>query len=169
MIHDMLTFLRGAPSGREAIAVHELIAEVVQVIEPQMSDKRVELRVDLQCDLVRVRGDRKALIGALTNLLENALQASQPGNTVRLGVRADSIRLEISVSDQGKGMSPEVQRRLFEPFFTTRPEGTGLGLAIMRSVIDAHGGDVEVKSEPGRGTTFLVWLPVQALAAESAA
>jgi signal transduction histidine kinase len=74
----------------------------------------------------------------------------------------------IRVSDQGEGMPPEVQRRLFEPFFTTRSEGTGLGLAIMRSVIDAHGGEVEVQSEPGRGTTFVVRLPVHPSNAESA-
>jgi two-component system sensor histidine kinase FlrB len=169
MIHDMLTFLRGAPSGREAIPVHELVAEVAQVMEPQMTDQRVRFRVDLHCAPVQVRGDRKALCGALLNLLENALQASETGGAVTLDVGLDCQRVTIRVSDQGKGMPPEVQRRLFQPFFTTRAEGTGLGLAIMRSVIDAHGGDVEVDSEPGRGTTFLVRLPVHTLAAESAA
>jgi len=169
MIHDMLTFLRGAPSGREAIPVHELIAEVAQVMEPQMTDQHVRFRVDLHCAPVQVRGDRKALCGALLNLLENALQASETGGAVTLDVGLDCQRVTIRVSDQGKGMPPEVQRRLFQPFFTTRAEGTGLGLAIMRSVIDAHGGDVEVDSEPGRGTTFVVRLPVHTLAAESAA
>jgi two-component system sensor histidine kinase FlrB len=161
MIHDMLTFLRGAPSGREAIPVRELVAELTQVMEPQMADRRVQLRVDLQCASARVRGDRKALCGALLNLLENALQASAAGGAVTLAAGVESGRIAISVSDQGKGMSPEVQRRLFQPFFTTRPEGTGLGLAIMRSVVDAHGGEVEVRSEPGRGTTFTVHLPCQ--------
>jgi two-component system sensor histidine kinase FlrB len=165
----MLTFLRGAPSGREAIPVHELIAEVAQVMEPQMTDQQVRFRVDLHCAPAQVSGDRKALCGALLNLLENALQASETGGAVTLDVGLDSQRVTIRVSDQGKGMPPEVQRRLFQPFFTTRAEGTGLGLAIMRSVIDAHGGDVEVDSEPGRGTTFLVRLPLHTLVAESAA
>jgi two-component system, sensor histidine kinase FlrB len=169
MIHDMLTFLRGAPSGHEVIPVPELVAEVIQVMEPQMSDKRVQLQAELRCAQVDVRGDRKALCGALLNLLENALQASTAGQAVSLLVDADAAHLKVSVRDQGKGMSPEVQRRLFEPFFTTRPEGTGLGLAIMRSVIDAHGGEVTVQSEPGRGTTFLVRLPVHIPAREPAA
>ena len=87
---------------------------------------------------------------------------------VTLAAGVESGRIAIRVSDQGKGMSPEVQRRLFQPFFTTRSEGTGLGLAIMRSVVDAHGGEVQVDSEPGRGTTFIVHLPYQPLAAEAA-
>jgi len=169
MIQDMLTFLRGAPSGREAIALRDLVAELTQIMEPQMADKQVQFRVELQGTHVHVRGDRKALCGALLNLLENALQASGAGSAVTLVAGVDGGRATIRVSDQGKGMSPEVQRRLFQPFFTTRSEGTGLGLAIMRSVVDAHGGEVEVQSEPGRGTTFVVRLPLHPMTAESLA
>jgi two-component system sensor histidine kinase FlrB len=169
MIQDMLTFLRGAPSGREAIALRELVAELAQIMEPQMADKHVQFRVDLPSTRVHVRGDRKALCGALLNLLENALQASAAGSVVTLVAGADAGRATIRISDQGEGMSSEVQRRLFQPFFTTRAEGTGLGLAIMRSVVDAHGGEVEVQSEPGRGTTFIVRLPLHPMTAESAA
>ena len=77
-------------------------------------------------------------------------------------------RVHVEVSDTGSGIDPEVRKRLFQPFFTTRPEGTGLGLAIMRSVVDAHGGEVEVRSEPGRGTTFTVHLPCQPAVAGTA-
>jgi two-component system sensor histidine kinase FlrB len=76
--------------------------------------------------------------------------------------------VSITVKDQGRGMSAEVQRRLFQPFFTTRPEGTGLGLAIMRSVVHAHGGQVEVYSSPGQGSRFIVHLPAEAQTAEAA-
>jgi len=168
MIQDMLTFLRGAPIAREPIALRELMAELSQVMEPQMADKGVQLAVELKGATAHLRGDRKALCGALLNLLENALQASPAGSAVTLAAGVESGRIAIRVSDQGKGMSPEVQRRLFQPFFTTRSEGTGLGLAIMRSVVDAHGGEVQVDSEPGRGTTFIVHLPYQPFAAEAA-
>jgi len=167
MIHDMLTFLRGAPSSREPIALGELVAEAAQVMEPQMADRRVHLGVEVEGGFAELRGDRKALCGALLNLLENALQASDPGGTVKLAARLEGARVAISVSDRGRGMSPDVQRRLFQPFFTTRAEGTGLGLAIMRSVVDAHGGEVEVDSEPGRGTTFTVHLPCRPLSVEA--
>jgi len=169
MIHDMLTFLRGAPSGREPIALRELVLELAQIMEPQMADKQVKFRVDLQGAQVHLRGDRKALCGALLNLLENALQASAAHGEVALIAQVDAGRATIRVSDQGQGMSPEVQERLFQPFFTTRAEGTGLGLAIVRSVVDAHGGEVEVDSAPGRGTTFIVRLPLHALTPESVA
>ena len=78
-------------------------------------------------------------------------------------------RVAIRVSDSGKGMPPEVQERLFQPFFTTRPEGTGLGLAIVRSVIDTHGGEVTVESKPGQGSTFCVTLPIHSQPAETSA
>jgi two-component system sensor histidine kinase FlrB len=168
MIQDMLTFLRGAPIAREPIPLRELVAELSQVMEPQMADRGVQLAIELKGVAAHVRGDRKALCGALLNLLENALQASPAGSAVTLAAGVESGRIAIRVSDSGKGMSPEVQRRLFQPFFTTRSEGTGLGLAIMRSVVDAHGGEVQVESEPGRGTTFIVHLPYQPLAAEPA-
>jgi two-component system sensor histidine kinase FlrB len=167
MIQDMLTFLRGTSSGREVIALGDLVLEIAQVMEPHMADKAVELRVDLQAPHAHVRGDRKALRGALLNLLENALQASESGAAVSLSAHVELERAVIRVSDQGRGMSPEIQQRLFEPFFTTRAEGTGLGLAIMRNVIDAHGGEIEVQSAAGRGTTFIVRLPLHAMATES--
>ena len=170
MIQDMLTFLRGAPSGREAIPLRELVQELAQIMEPQMADKQVQLHVDLQSThMPHVRGDRKALCGALLNLLENALQASAAGDAVTLAAGIDAGRAAIRITDQGKGMAPDVQQRLFQPFFTTRAEGTGLGLAIMRSVVDAHGGEVEVQSAPGQGTTFTVRLPLHSITAESLA
>jgi two-component system sensor histidine kinase FlrB len=168
MIQDMLTFLRGAPSKREPIALPDLIVEVAQVMEPQMADKQVRLTVAMRCPSVQLSGDRKRLCGALLNLLENALQASDPGTTVTLTADAERGGVSISVADEGKGMSAEVQRRLFQPFFTTRPEGTGLGLAIMRSVVHAHGGRVEVRSAPGQGSKFIVHLPAQLQTAEAA-
>jgi two-component system sensor histidine kinase FlrB len=168
MIQDMLTFLRGAPNVREPVRLRELLNEVAQVMEPQMADKGVTLDLDLELDGAQLRGDRKALSGALLNLLENALQASAAGGLVTLAGRVQAGQAAIRVIDSGKGIAPEVQRRLFEPFFTTRSEGTGLGLAIMRSVVNAHGGEVNVMSEPGKGTTFTVLLPCEAITAESA-
>ena len=90
----------------------------------------------------------------------NALQASAAGGAVTLAAGVESGRIAISVSDQGKGMSPEVQRRLFQPFFTTRPEGTGLGLSISRDLARAMGGDLLASSEKGIGTTFELTLPL---------
>jgi two-component system sensor histidine kinase FlrB len=111
-----------------------------------------------------VRGNRKALAGALSNLLDNARQACAGGGWVQLEGEYTAGAVVVRVIDSGAGIAREVQERLFEPFFTTRAEGTGLGLAIVRSVVEAHGGEVEVRSAPGQGAAFTVRLPAAAAA-----
>jgi two-component system sensor histidine kinase FlrB len=106
-----------------------------------------------------VTGSRKALVGALVNLLENALQACTSGGKVVLGATLIGLQLRIGVRDTGSGIAPEVQGRVFEPFFTTRGQGTGLGLAIALGVARAHGGTIEVSSVPGEGSEFVIVLP----------
>jgi len=106
--------------------------------------------------------DRRVLGRALVNLIENALQAMARGGTLTLcvGPDATSRAVEIAVADTGPGLSPEVRRRLFEPYFSTKTSGTGLGLAIARRAIEAHGGTIDVETAPGAGTTFRIRLPL---------
>jgi len=99
------------------------------------------------------------LFGALVNLLENALQACTSSGKVVLGATRFGQQLRIGVRDTGAGIAPEVQGRVFEPFFTTRGQGTGLGLAIALGVARAHGGTIEVSSVPGEGSEFVIVLP----------
>jgi two-component system sensor histidine kinase FlrB len=159
MIQDMLTFVRGVPVAQEGIAAEDLLQELTQLMRPQMASRGVRFSVHSSVDGARLYGNRKALAGALSNLLDNALRASVAGGEVRLEAQAVDDAVLIRVCDTGPGMEREVQERLFEPFFTTRAEGTGLGLAIVRSVVEAHGGDVRVESAPGKGATFTVRLP----------
>jgi len=167
LIQDMLLFARGEVLGRETMVVADLLQELRQTIEPLARARQVAFHVDDDLDETQLTGNRKALFGALANLLENALQAaaSVAGGEVRLAVRRTEETLAFSVRDNGPGMSATVVTRLFEPFFTTRNEGTGLGLAIARGVIRAHGGNIEVCSEPAGGSEFVVTLPLSAQAA----
>ncbi|MCU0868612.1 MAG: ATP-binding protein [Burkholderiales bacterium] len=160
MVQEMLTFVRGGTVAREPVAIAALLDEVCASMEPQMTARGVVLLRTGAADAAIVHGEHKALAGALTNLLENALQVSSPGASVRVSTRRDAAgMLAIDVADAGPGIAPELLARLFEPFFTTRSEGTGLGLAIVRAVVDAHGGQVGVRSEPGAGTVFTIALP----------
>jgi len=159
MIQDMLTFVRGAPAAQEIIAMSDLLQEVAHTIEPHMQAAGVVFDTRIALDGACVRGNRKALQGALTNLLENALQACGRDGRVWLEADLHQARVRIRVRDSGPGMDAATQARLFEPFFTTRREGTGLGLAIARSVAQAHGGEVEVESAPGRGAVFTLQVP----------
>ncbi len=162
LIQDMLSFVKGQAGEREVLPLSELLAELVQVMEPQMMACGVVLEVEDDCPACMLRADRKALSGALLNLLENAMQACDAGGGVMLRAKSmDAGTLQLSVSDSGRGFDLAVSSRLFEPFFTTRTEGTGLGLAIVRNVVEAHGGAVAARSAPGEGSEFVLRLPLE--------
>ncbi len=167
MIQDMLLFLRGAPAKAETLSVAELLRDAAQAVEPQMAERGIVFETLGDEVVLRIRGNAKALSGAIVNLLENAMQACERGARVGLGVKTDEADVLIEVEDNGRGMEGAVLDRLFEPFFTTRAEGTGLGLAIVQSVMQAHGGGVDVQSSVGRGSRFTLRFP-RPVAGESA-
>jgi two-component system sensor histidine kinase FlrB len=161
----VLLFTRGESIGRDAIPAATLIAEAAQTLEPLCRQKGVAFRVKADLGEAVVIGGRKALGGALLNLLENALQACEAAGGAReitLTATAGEGLVRIAVRDTGNGMTPETQARIFEPFFTTRGQGTGLGLAIALGVARAHGGSIEVSSKPGAGSEFVMTLPASA-------
>jgi two-component system sensor histidine kinase FlrB len=163
LIQDVLLFTRGESIGRDVILLAALISEAVQTIDPLCLQKGVTLRVTAETGDSIIMGSRKALGGALLNLLENALQACEGAGGAReivLSATVEEGRARIAVRDTGTGMTPETQARVFEPFFTTRGQGTGLGLAIALGVARAHGGSIEVGSKPGAGSEFVLTLPV---------
>ncbi|NCA72240.1 MAG: PAS domain-containing protein [Sphingobacteriia bacterium] len=162
LIGDMLQFARGEDDNRQPFPVADLIDELVCTLEPLARARQVDFKGACQCSPLILNGARKALAGALTNLLENALEATPAHGCVTLIARQADGELQFIVTDTGRGIPVEQQARLFEPFFTTRADGTGLGLAIARSVAQAHGGDLRVDSTPGAGATFTLGLPLLA-------
>lgn len=168
LIRDMLLFARGDSVGRQRFGVCELAAELVHTLEPLARARQIAFELDCQVGNAELMGDRKALGGALTNLLENAIQVSVPGGVVSCQIEhaaaSDSglgvAAVRFVVRDCGAGIAAELHERLFEPFFTTRADGTGLGLAIARGVARAHGGDITLRSTPGQGATFTLSLPL---------
>ena len=171
LIQDVLLFARGESIGRDVIPAAALIAEAAQTLEPLCRDKGVDFSVCAEVGEVQIVGSRKALGGALLNLLENALQASEVRHDGSAKVCLKAVvygrNVLIHVQDSGKGIAPEVQARIFEPFFTTRGQGTGLGLAIALGVARAHGGTIEVSSTPEQGSDFVLRLPAVTMADES--
>jgi two-component system sensor histidine kinase FlrB len=152
LIQDMLLFARGEVLGRESFPVHGLLEELRQIFEPLAQQRGIVLLIQAGDASAQLTGNRKAIAGALTNLLENAMDAA--AGQVGLSMQATDEYIEFVVEDNGRGMTEATLTRLFEPFFTTRAEGTGLGLAIARGVARAHGGGIEVSSNPGQGTCF---------------
>jgi two-component system sensor histidine kinase FlrB len=160
LIKDMLIFVRGGKGAQERILAKTLLADVQQVMEPQMAKHGLDFRVEDATGGTCVTGSREAISGALLNLLSNAMQATQSGGHVVLSGKVEGRCLVFCVMDTGKGVPQALQERLFEPFFTTRTDGTGLGLAIVREVTQMHGGEISVKSVEGQGSTFCLTLPV---------
>jgi two-component system sensor histidine kinase FlrB len=159
LIQDMLAFVKGQQGRRTVFGIDEIVDEVWQAIEPQAGLLEVRLELIRQGGDGRLEADRQAVQGALINLLENAVQASRPGDRVTLTVAGGGAFVAFRVADQGPGINEADRERLFEPFYTTRSEGSGLGLAIVKQTADAHGGWVEVESAPGRGSQFALYLP----------
>jgi two-component system NtrC family sensor kinase len=134
----------------------------VAVVMNQLALERVSLELDLANGLEPVHADGNQIQQVVVNLLINAADAiGDGGGTITVGTRAASAAgAELFVEDSGKGIPPEHLDRLFEPFFTTKgPRGTGLGLAVTWGIVEAHGGTIDVRSEPGQGSRFTVRLP----------
>ena len=160
LIQDVLLFARGESIGRDVFLASELLAEAAQTVEPLMREHGLVFAAVDACEGAKMVGSRKALFGALVNLLENAMQATPAGGKICLTGNRRGDLLTIGVRDSGPGIGRETQVRIFEPFFTTKGQGTGLGLAIALGVARAHGGAIEVFSEPGEGAEFIITLPV---------
>ncbi len=171
LIQDVLFFARGESIGRESIPAGVFIAEAAQTVDPLCRAKGIGFAVTAEVGDSVITGSRKALGGALLNLLENAIQACEGADgktgTVGLSARIAEQCLEIRVRDTGMGMAPEIQSRIFEPFFTTRGQGTGLGLAIALGVVKAHGGTIKVSSRLTEGSEFIMLLPVREMRSSS--
>ena len=111
--------------------------------------------------LTELDGNRTALTAALTNLVNNAFE-SAPNVVVTLKAQLRGDRVEFTVHDNGPGIAPSIQSRVFEPFFSTRAAGTGLGLAVVKTVAEAHGGELALHSTPDSGTSIELDLPCSA-------
>jgi signal transduction histidine kinase len=164
IVTQFLTFVREPQLKSEPADISAIIKGAVEVV---MAERRAEKgRPDVRLDLHLVDAphavtvDADLLKQALMNLIQNAVEAMPLGGALGIRLETRASWLLISVSDTGQGISPEDRRRLFDPFFTTKTEGTGLGLAITHRLIQAHGGRIEVESQPGRGACFTVWLPI---------
>lgn len=160
LIRDMLLFARGDSLGRQRFGICDLAGELVHTLEPLARARQIAFSSSCDCGDATLLGDRKALGGAITNLLENAIQATEPGGAVDLSAVLEGGTVLFRIRDNGRGIEPAHQARLFDPFFTTRADGTGLGLAIARGVARGHGGDIAVESSPGKGALFILSLPL---------
>jgi signal transduction histidine kinase/CheY-like chemotaxis protein len=148
------------------VVVDQLLIDISEMTRPRWKDhaeaNNIYIRLDLQINSSSlVSGDESELREVLVNMVFNAVDAMPDGGTLTLATHETQDHLFVSVSDTGCGMSPEVCSRIFDPFFTTKGKaGNGLGLAVSYGIILRHEGEIQVETEPGRGTTFKIKLPI---------
>ncbi|MEJ7582659.1 MAG: ATP-binding protein, partial [Acidimicrobiales bacterium] len=167
-IDDLLALSRieaGEAPVRESVQVAMAMAEAADRIRPGAEQQHIVIRIDEPSRRLSVIGDRRQLVSALYNLLDNAVKYSEAGSEVHLRARTDGRWVELAVEDHGLGIPPRDLERVFERFYrvdrarSRDTGGTGLGLAIVRHVVANHEGDVSVESHEGVGSTFTLRLP----------
>jgi signal transduction histidine kinase len=165
LVTDFLAYARPRPLELRAVPAVELLAHLREVLGGQISARRATVELADESEGARVAADPQQVNQLLLNLAQNALHATEEsGRPPRLALRArrDGGRVALEVEDNGIGIGEEDRERIFEVFYSTRKGGTGLGLAIVRRIAQNHGGEVEVESAPGVGTTVRLWLPIAA-------
>jgi signal transduction histidine kinase len=160
-VRNLLDFTRKDQPVFTAVSVPDLLQASLKLVGNELSLARVDATVDVAPDLPRVNGNPRNLQQVFLNLFLNAMEAMPRGGTLRITARRQESSVRIAVQDTGSGIAPEHIDQVFEPFFTTKEagEGTGLGLSVSYSIVEKHGGRLEVESQPGQGTTFTVTLP----------
>jgi signal transduction histidine kinase len=165
IVGDLLIFSRKAKTDVELIDINASLDETLSLIEAQGRVKNIEIARDYGKDLPQIKLNKNQMQQVIVNLCNNAIDAMPDGGkiTIKTRVFTDNDTMEISVSDTGQGMDKQILQRIFEPFFTTKEvgKGTGLGLSLCYEIIQKHKGTIEVESEIGRGTTFIIKLPLK--------
>jgi signal transduction histidine kinase len=139
----------------------EVLDRAVALVERDAPQHRVTVYKNYSPDLPPFPFDAELMERVFYNLLLNAAQASEEGGAITLKTRRVDGTAEVAVIDRGPGIDPKIKEQIFNPFFTTKSNGVGLGLAIVSKIVDEHGGRMAVESEPGKGSIFRVFLPIQ--------
>ena len=168
IVKNFLALARQHPPERQLADLNQVVRDALELVGYQLRVASVEVILDLAAPSSALWADPHQLHQVVLNLVTNAhhaMRETPAPRRLRLATRFDATHASIEVSDTGPGIPADVLPRIFEPFFTTKPagQGTGLGLSLCQGMVEAHGGTIRVESEVGRGTTFVVSLPIQAL------
>jgi two-component system, sporulation sensor kinase E len=160
IISQFLGAVRPSHAARSMVAINAIVHESLAFLEPELRDRDVIVQEELQDGLPLIPANSDQLKQAFYNLIKNAVQALSHGGILRVTTSRSDDHLVISFEDNGTGISTEDMAHITEPYFTRKKQGTGLGLFIVQRILHEHGGHLELLSEPGRGTTARILLPL---------
>jgi len=160
-VNDMLLFSKsGKQQVVEPLSINELITDSVNGVEALVTQANAKITLSLCNDDCEILGNKRALNGAIENLIHNSLQVIKQNAEITITTYCQNEYAYICVQDNGQGIEKDLASKIFEPFYTSRAQGTGLGLAVVKSVANAHQGDVRLVSKPGEGAHFCIHLPI---------
>lgn len=163
IVEDLLNFARTSSPQKEHLDIHAVIADVIGFVRHHGNVDAIRIETDFAPHLPHAFIDEKKIKQVLINLMMNAIHAVDRNGAIKVttGLNQAANRIAVEVADTGHGIAKENISRIFDPFFTTKPtgEGTGLGLSVSYGIIKGHGGNISVKSTPGKGAAFTLTLP----------
>jgi signal transduction histidine kinase len=161
VVKKLLFFSRQMPAVKTLVDLNKLVAEGLYFVESRCAKQQIGLVRDLGNNLPLINADSAQIHQVLVNLVVNSVQAMPDGGKLTIKTRPEGEYVALIVEDTGPGMTDDVRRRLFVPFFTTKDvgQGTGLGLSVAHGIVSQHGGRIDVETELGKGSTFIVRLP----------
>jgi signal transduction histidine kinase len=164
ILTEFLDFARPKDLRISQCHVEEVLERYLKVMEPECQRLSIQVQREYLTGGSTIEADADLLYRAFVNLFANALQAMDDGGTLHVQTslmdsRRTPTHLVVQIKDSGQGIPQDLQKKVFNPFFTTREQGTGLGLAIVQSIIDSHNGEIEIRSREGEGTTIIIQLP----------
>ncbi len=162
IMNQLLSFARRTPIERRPLAVSPVVHDILDVVQERLEKRGIHLEVDVESACPHVFADRDQMGQVILNLVMNAIQAMPNEGTLTVTLTSDTKHVYLAIADTGCGISQDNIPKVFTPFFTTKGvgEGTGLGLTVVHGIVQEHEGSIVVESEPGKGATFTISLPV---------
>ena len=162
IIRELMMFAREARPVKITFNLNDLIRDGLFFLESRFVKAGISLNCQLDPQLPQIDADRSQMLQVLTNLVVNSVQAMPNGGRLNIATSAHNGQVQLTVEDNGCGMDGNVMKDIFDPFFTTKDldQGTGLGLSVVHGIVTAHGGRIDVTSQPGEGSRFCVHLPI---------
>jgi signal transduction histidine kinase len=163
VVKTFLDFTRPVELNLSTVPVQELVAEILDLARPQAESSQIRISVTQEAETAEVRVDRDLLKQAFLNIVMNAIETMPEGGELGVQSSANEETAEIRITDTGSGIPPELRDKIFRLYFTTKKEGSGIGLAMAFRIVQLHDGTIDFTSEPGKGTTFFIRLPLAAV------